>query len=320
MCWDGDRGLAVGRQTADAVLRHQTSQSRISLSCLLSLFPSLSLSLLSSLWSLLTWLQINSDTLATISWVVCDCSQTDSEIYWVLMWEPQNPTSCSEYHNYILWKVCATSYLTGINTVQQNSVSCLCLCVHFMSDCLEGIEQDVRKDSQIRFRRFVNPVQITVASFFSPRRTPLWNSSSEAITPRWRILDVITSICRLFYSHCEVTCRLPLTSPHNRQLQSSHQSLSAKNFDTQNLVEITSCDNLENSDLLMCMIDSYSLSLSFTVCGCPYQCFSALHFKTVKCTQYNFHKPFTYSAEHIHTGGVAFDLPFDTNTVSRVLT
>lgn len=37
MCWDDDRGLAVGRQTADAVLRHQTSQSRISLSCLLCL-------------------------------------------------------------------------------------------------------------------------------------------------------------------------------------------------------------------------------------------------------------------------------------------
>lgn len=44
MCWDGDRGLAVGRQTADAVLRHQTSQSRISLSCLLALSFSLSLS------------------------------------------------------------------------------------------------------------------------------------------------------------------------------------------------------------------------------------------------------------------------------------
>ena len=37
MCWDGDRGLAVGWQTADAVLLHQTSQSRLSLSCLLSL-------------------------------------------------------------------------------------------------------------------------------------------------------------------------------------------------------------------------------------------------------------------------------------------
>lgn len=37
MCWDDDRGLAVGRQTPDAVLRHQTSQSRISLSCLLAL-------------------------------------------------------------------------------------------------------------------------------------------------------------------------------------------------------------------------------------------------------------------------------------------
>lgn len=132
--------------------------------------------------------------------------------------------------------------------------------VHFMSDCLEGIEQDARKDSQIRFRRFVNPVQITVASLLSPHRTPLWNSSSEAITPRWRILDVITSICRLFYSHCEVTCRLPLTSPHNGQLQSTHQSLSAKNVDTQNLVEITTLDYLETStNLLMCRIISYSL-------------------------------------------------------------
>lgn len=37
MCWDGDRGLAVGRQTADAVLWHQTFQFRISLSCLLTL-------------------------------------------------------------------------------------------------------------------------------------------------------------------------------------------------------------------------------------------------------------------------------------------
>lgn len=132
--------------------------------------------------------------------------------------------------------------------------------VHFMSDCLEGIEQDVRKDSQIRFRRFVNPVQITVASLLPPHHTPLWNSSSEAITPRWRILDVITSICRLFYSHCEVTCRLPLTSPHNGQLQSTHQSLSAKNVDTQNLVEITTLDYLETStNLLMCRIISYSL-------------------------------------------------------------
>lgn len=37
MCWDGDRGLAVGRQTADTVLWHQTFQFRISLSCLLTL-------------------------------------------------------------------------------------------------------------------------------------------------------------------------------------------------------------------------------------------------------------------------------------------
>lgn len=42
------------------------------------------------------------------------------------------------------------------------------VCVRIMSDCLEGTEQDVRKDSQIRFRRFVNPVQITVASLFPP--------------------------------------------------------------------------------------------------------------------------------------------------------
>ncbi len=40
-----------------------------------------SLPLLSGLWSLLTWLQLNSDTLATISWVVCDCSQTNSEMH-----------------------------------------------------------------------------------------------------------------------------------------------------------------------------------------------------------------------------------------------
>lgn len=37
VCWDGDRGLAVGRQTADAVLWHQTFQFGISLSCLLTL-------------------------------------------------------------------------------------------------------------------------------------------------------------------------------------------------------------------------------------------------------------------------------------------
>lgn len=37
MCWAGDRGLAVGRQTADTVLWHQTFQFRISLSCLLTL-------------------------------------------------------------------------------------------------------------------------------------------------------------------------------------------------------------------------------------------------------------------------------------------
>lgn len=148
------------------------------------------------------------------------------------------------------------------------------VCAHFMNDCLEGIEQDVHKDSQIRFRRFVNPVQISVASFFSPRHTPLWNLSSEAITPRWRILDVITSICRLFYSHCEVTCRLPLTSSHNGQLLSTHQSLSAENFGTQNLVEIISFDNLENSkNLLQCIVYE-----------CPYQCCSVQHFKTVKCT------------------------------------
>lgn len=134
------------------------------------------------------------------------------------------------------------------------------MCMHLMSDCLEGIEQDVHKDSQIRFRRFVNPVQITVASFSSPCRTPLWNSSSEAIIPRWRILDIITSIRWLFYSHCEVTCFLPLTSPHNGQLPRSHQSLSVKNFDRKNLVEIISFDNLENStNLFMCMIGSYSL-------------------------------------------------------------
>lgn len=131
------------------------------------------------------------------------------------------------------------------------------VCVHFMSDCLEGIEQDVHIDSQIRFRRFVNPVQISVASFFSPRHTPLWNLSSEAITPRWRILNVITSICRLFYSHCEVTCRLPLTSPHNGQLPSTHQSLSAENFDIQNLVEIISFDNLENSKKFASMYDGH---------------------------------------------------------------
>lgn len=193
------------------------------------------------------------------------------------------------------------------------------VCVHFMSDCLEGIEQDVHKDSQIRFRRFVNPVQITVASFFSPRRTPLWNLSSEAITPRWRILDVITSICRLFYSHCEVTCSLPLTSPHNGQLLSTHQSLSAKNFDTPNLVEIISFDNLENSNLSQICLCVWWVHMLSIVCECPYQCYSVRHFKTVKCTQCNFHKPFTYSVEHIHTGRVAFDLPFDTNTVSRVL-
>lgn len=147
------------------------------------------------------------------------------------------------------------------------------VCVHFMSDCPEGIEQDVHKDSQIRFRRFVNPVQITVASFFSPRRTPLWNSSSEAITPRWRILDVITSICRLFYSHCEVTCRLPLTSPHNGQLPSTHQSLSVKNFDTQNLVEIIPFDNPENStNLLMCMIGSYSLHFVWVALSVLFLC------------------------------------------------
>lgn len=185
--------------------------------------------------------------------------------------------------------------------------------VHFMSDCLEGIEQDVRKDSQIRFRRFVNPVQITVASLLPPHRTPLWNSSSEAITPRWRILDVITSICRLFYSHCEVTCRLPLTSPHNGQLQSTHQSLSAKNVDTQNLVEITTLDYLETStNLLMCRIISYSLH-------CVNAPITSLLYAISKLSS-ALNATFTSPSlmvwrTHIH-GRV--DLSFDMNTVSRV--
>lgn len=119
------------------------------------------------------------------------------------------------------------------------------LYVHtFLQLLSQGTEQNVRKESKIWFRRFVNPVQITVASSFPARHTCLWKSSSEAIAPRWRILDVITSICRLFYSHCEVTCPLPLTSPHNGQLPSTHQSLSEEFFDTRNLVEIISFDNL----------------------------------------------------------------------------
>lgn len=74
-------------------------------------------SLLSSLWSLLTWLQLNSDTLATISWVVCDCSQTDSEIYWVLMCEPQNAAHymCTGivwgYFIYLLTVFCGVVYV-----------------------------------------------------------------------------------------------------------------------------------------------------------------------------------------------------------------
>lgn len=56
-----------------------------------------------------------------------------------------------------------------------------------------------------------------------------------------------------------MTCRLPLTSPHNGQLRSTHQSLSAKNFDTQNLVEITSFDNQENS---ACVRDGFILCVS----------------------------------------------------------
>lgn len=136
----------------------------------------------------------------------------------------------------------------------------MCVFVHFGSYCLERREQDVQKDSRIWFRRFVNPLQITVAYFSSPRRSPLWNSSSEAIAPRWRILDVITSICWLFYSHCEVTRCLHLTSPRNGQLPRIHQSLETRNFDSPNLVEILLFDNSEEStNLLVWLIGVYIL-------------------------------------------------------------
>lgn len=144
---------------------------------------------------------------------------------------------------------------------------------------------------QIQFR-FVNPVQITVASFSSPLHPPLWNSSSEAITPRWRILDVITSICRFFYSHCEVTCRLPLTSPHNGQLLSTHQSLWAEDFDTLNLGEIIPFDNLDNSiNLFMCVVGTHCVSSVHV----PLSVLCCVNLKTAKCTECNFHKLCTYT-------------------------
>ena len=59
-------------------------------------------------------------------------------------------------------------------------------CVRFHERLsLGGTEQDVHIDSQIRFRRFVNPVQITVASFFSPRRALLF----ETRLPRQSLPD-----------------------------------------------------------------------------------------------------------------------------------
>lgn len=146
-------------------------------------------------------------------------------------------------------------------------------------------------------------MQITIASFFSPHHTPLWNSSSEAITPRWRILDVITSICRFFYSHCEVTCHLFLTSPHNGQLLSTHQSLSTKNFDTQNLVEIIFFDNLKNSgNLLMCVIGSYSLHcVQVPLSGIFYACISKLS----SALSITFISPLLMD-QHVYTGRGCF--------------
>lgn len=96
-----------------------------------------------------------------------------------------------------------------------------------------------------------------------------------------------------------MTRRLPLTSPHNGQLPSTHQSLSAENSDTQSLVEIILFDNPDNStNLLMCIFSPLcpSAPISAILCG---------HFKTVKCTEYNFPEPVAYSVEHIHTGRVA---------------
>lgn len=134
------------------------------------------------------------------------------------------------------------------------------VCVRDFLGHFSGTEQDALKDLRTWSRRFVNPVQITSASFLSLSLSlypaPLWNSSSEAITPRWRILDVIASICQLFYSHCEVTLCLPQTSLHDGQLSKTHQSPSQKktknkkNVDIQNMVEISLIDNLKKSAIL----------------------------------------------------------------------
>ena len=62
-------------------------------------------------------------------------------------------------------------------------------------------------------------------------------------------------------------------------------------------------------------MSDHEVRILSVVCERPYQCSSAA-FQTVKCTQFNFHKPFSYSIEHIHSGRVAFDLPFDTHSVS----
>lgn len=164
------------------------------------------------------------------SWVVRDCSQTKSSsdtLRWV--------SGCDSL-------TVSAAPSGGHNPANQIMFCCLCMCEIISWLIVQrGRTRCARRFPQIWFPGFVNPFAnycCLTAPLPSPRRAALWRSSSEGITPRWRILDVIASIRRRFYSHCEVTRRLPLTSPHDGQLQSAHQSLSMMTLDAQNAAEI----------------------------------------------------------------------------------
>lgn len=164
----------------------------------------------------------STNTLDTVSWVVCDCSQTKSSSgtpLWISGWE-----------SLALWR---SFVLGGGIALHTRLWFAVYACVRSFHDWLSRGRRTSAQIPQMWFRRFVNPLQITVAPTTLSHPTPaLWKSSSEGITPRWRILDVIASICQLFYSHYEVTRRPPLTSPQDGQLQSAHQSLSMTSLDT----------------------------------------------------------------------------------------